>query len=278
VKAPGFGDNQRNILEDVAILCGAEFVSKQKGMALTAESGLSVAWLGKAGRIRITAKDTIITDGGGTQEAIEARIGQINAEISRAGSEYDKDKLRGRLGKLLGGVCVIKVGATTEIEMKELKARMEDALYATQASIDEGVIPGGGVALVRAADCVQGLLDGKASGDLSETELPAADLPVGDDEIAGFKLVLKACEAPFKQIVKNGGQSGEVALAKIRESEDEMFGLDVSTFEYKNMLDAGIIDPVKIVRNAISNAVSVASTMLTTEAVLHKTGPQQATA
>jgi chaperonin GroEL len=278
VKAPGFGDNQRNILEDVAVLCGAEFISKQKGQALTTESGLCVGWLGSAARIRITSKDTIITDGGGTQEAIDARISRIKAEIDRSGSEYDKDKLRERLGKLLGGVCVVKVGASSEIAMKELKARMEDALYATRASIEEGVVPGGGVALVRAADFTQALLDGKAAGDLTEKDLPLSDLPEGTDETAGFNLVLRACEEPFRQIVKNGGKSGSVALSKIRESEDEMFGIDMTDFEYKNMVDAGIIDPVKIVRNALANAVSIASTMLTTECMTRKAGPKEANA
>ena len=276
VKAPGFGDNQRNILEDVAVLCGAEFVSKQKGMALTTESGLCMAWLGKAGRIRITAKDTIITDGGGTSEAVDQRIAQIKAESERSGSEYDRDKLKERMGKLLGGVCVIKVGAPSELAMKELKARMEDALYATKASIDEGVVPGGGIALIRSADLARALLDGAASGDLTEADLKDVELPQGDDELAGFKLVLRACEEPFKQIVKNGGQSGPVALAKVREMEDEMCGLDVSDFQYKNMLEAGILDPVKIVRKALANAVSIASTMLTTEAMTRKVGPREA--
>ncbi len=270
VKAPGFGDNQRNILEDIAILTGAEFITKQKGMALTAESGLSMAWLGKAGRIRVTGKDTIITDGGGSQEAIDARIEAIKAEISRSGSEYDKDKLRERMGKLLGGICVVKVGASSEIAMKELKARMEDALYATKASIDEGVVAGGGVTLVRAAENIRHLAEAKAAGEVSEEELPAGELPQGDDETAGFNLVLRSCEEPFRQIVKNGGKSGSVMVEKLKETESEDTGLDVTDFQWKDMFTAGILDPVKIVRNAISNAVSVASTMLTTEAATRK--------
>jgi chaperonin GroEL len=273
VKAPGFGDNQRNILEDIAILTGAEFITKQKGMTLTAEGGLNPSWLGKAGRIRITGKDTIITDGGASQEAIDHRVAQIKADISRSGSEYDKDKLRERMGKLLGGICVVKVGASSELAMKETKARMEDALYATKASIDEGVVPGGGVTLVRASEYIKALVEGKASGDLTEEELPAADLPEGQDETAGFNLVLRACEEPFRQIVKNGGKSGSVMVEKLKETKDEMMGLDVTDFEWKNMMDAGILDPVKIVRNAITNAVSIASTMLTTEAASRKDGP-----
>ena len=275
VKGPGFGDNQRNVLEDVAILTGAEFVTKQKGMTLTAEGGLNPSWLGKAGRIRVTAKDTIITDGGGNPEGVDKRIAQIKAEIGRSGSEYDKDKLRERMGKLLGGICVVKVGAPTELGMKELKARMEDALYATKASIDEGVVPGGGVTLIRAADSIKSLVEGRASGELSEEEMPSSELPEGSDETAGFNLVLRACEEPFRQIVKNGGKSGAVMLEKVRDQKDEMVGLDVNDFQFKNMVEAGILDPVKIVRNAISNAVSIASTMLTTEAATRKNGPAQ---
>jgi chaperonin GroEL len=276
VKAPGFGDNQRNVLEDVAVLTGSEFVSKQKGMALTTESGLGPNWLGKAGRIRITSKDTIITDGGGSQEAVDARIASIKAEIGRSGSEYDRDKLRERMGKLLGGVCVVKVGASSEIAMKETKARMEDALYATKASIEEGVVAGGGTTLIRAAEGIRALVVSKEKGDLSEESLPAALLPDGTDEKAGFDLVLRACEQPFRQIVKNGGKSGSVMVEKLKEQEDEDVGLDVTDFVWKNMFDAGILDPVKIVRNAILNAVSIASTMLTTEAATRKPGPKAA--
>ncbi len=278
VKAPGFGDNQRNILEDIAILTGAEFITKQKGMTLTTEGGLNIGWLGRAGRIRVTAKDTIITDGGGSQEAIDARVTQIKSEIGRTGSEYDKDKLRERMGKLLGGVCVVKVGASSELQMKETKARMEDALYATKASIDEGVVPGGGVTLIRAAEYIKALVAGKQAGEISEEELPTSELPDGTDETAGFDLVLRACEEPFRQIVKNGGKSGAVFVEKLKETEDEMTGLDVTDFEWKNMLEAGILDPVKIVRNTITNAVSVSSTMLTTEAATRKDGPKPAAA
>lgn len=273
IKAPGFGDHQRNVLEDIAVLTGAEFITKQKGMALTPESGLGLAWLGKAGRVRVTSKDTIITDGGGSTEAVDKRVAAIKAEIDRSGSEYDKDKLRERMGKLLGGICVVKVGAPSELAMKELKARMEDALYATKASIDEGVVPGGGVTLIRAATYVKALASSKAAGTLSEEELPATELPEGPDETVGFDLVLRSCEEPFRQIVKNGGKSGGVMVEKLKELDDEMMGLDVTDFEWKNMMDAGIIDPVKIVRNAISNAVSIASTMLTTEAATRKGGP-----
>jgi chaperonin GroEL len=269
VKAPGFGDNQRNILEDIACLTGATFVSKEKGMSLN--DGLTIEMLGRAQRIRVTSKDTIITDGAGDQAAIDARIEQIKGEISRTGSEYDSDKLRERLGKLLGGVCVVKVGAATETEMKELKARMEDALYATKASIDEGVVAGGGTTLIRAAQRVEALmaeyLDAK---DTLEEVLEEKDAPHGDEEWAGFKLVLRACEEPLRQIVQNGGQSGDVHVHQVKGYGEESWGIDASDFQYKDMIEAGILDPVKVVRSCIVNAVSVASTMLTTEVMLRK--------
>lgn len=274
VKAPGFGNNQRDILQDLAALTGAIFVTRETGMTLGEDVTLDM--LGKVGRVRITAKDTILTDGGGNQEILDSRIAMIKAEIGRTGSEYDADKLRERLGKLLGGVCVVKVGAGSETEMKELKARMEDALYATKASIDEGVVPGGGTALIRAAQAVQALVewfqeekDG-ASEEQDEIPLTEAEIPQTDEEWAGYRLVLRACEEPMRQIVRNAGQSASVYVDRLQNFEDEMMGLDASDFEFKNMLEAGILDPVKVVRSAITNAVSVASTMLTTEAMTRK--------
>ena len=275
VKAPGFGNNQRDILQDLATLTGAIFVTRETGMTLGEDVTLDM--LGKAGRVRITAKDTILTEGGGNQEILDSRIEMIKGEISRTGSEYDADKLRERLGKLLGGICVIKVGASSETEMKELKARMEDALYATKASIDEGVVPGGGSTLIRAAQFVEAMvaefqdLDREVpEGEETHSGLVASALPQTDEEWAGYRLVLRACEEPMRQIVRNAGQSASVYVDRLQNFEDEMVGLDASDFEFKNMLEAGILDPVKVVRSAITNAVSVASTMLTTEAMTRK--------
>jgi chaperonin GroEL len=267
VKAPGFGDNQRNILQDVATLTGATFVTKETGMTLN--EGVTLDMLGKAGRIRVTSKDTIITDGGGDPAEIDSRIEALKAEIARTGSEYDADKLRERLGKLLGGVCVIRVGATTETEMKELKARMEDALYATKASIDEGVVCGGGTALVRAAQLVESLID-EYKDNVLDADLDPSEIPQTDEEWAGFRLVLRACEAPMHQIIRNAGKSASIYIDRLRGIEDEMVGLDANDLEFKNLLEAGILDPVKVVRSALTNAVSVASTMLTTEAMTRK--------
>lgn len=257
VKAPGFGARQTEVLEDIAILTGAEFISGLKGDTFEGcfKEGSPLAYLGTASRVKVTARDTTIIDGAGPDEAIENRIEQIRVEAERAGSEYDADKLRDRLGKLLGGVCVIRVGAPTEVAVKEVKARMEDALYSTRASIDEGVVAGGGTALLRAAQDVQ-----------------RADRPeMGADEEHGFKLLLRSCNEPFKRIVYNAtGDSGAVLLNRVLETTTVGYGLDVSDMEFKNLLDAGIIDPVKVVRNALTNAASVSSTMLTTEVLIRK--------
>lgn len=255
VKAPGFGHKQAEVLQDIAILTGATFISKEQGMSFECfkETEDPLSLLGAVGRARVTARDTTLMDGAGSEEAVDARIAQIRAELERSASEYDSDKLRERLGKLQGGVCVIKVGASTEVEMKELKARMEDALYATLASIDEGVVPGGGTSLLRAAQYIQ------------ET----FEAPENVDERMGFNLVLKACEAPLRQIVRNAGESEDVWVSHVLDADD-FEGLDASDMEIKDLLDAGVIDPVKVVRSAITNAVSVASVMLTTEAVIRK--------
>jgi chaperonin GroEL len=263
VKAPGFGQRQADMLEDIAIVTGATFICKDKGMTFEGCFGapdsnpLSVT--GSADRVRVTAKDTTILDGDGDEGAVDARIEQLRAEIERSASEYETEKLRERLGKLQGGVCVIKVGASSEVAMKELKARMEDALYATRASIDEGIVPGGGSALLWAA---QGVVQG---------EVPAEYKPK-DEELPGFKLVLQACDEPLRLIISNGGASGAVLIAKVKESADKSMGIDAMVMEPKNMIEAGIIDPTKVVRSAIVNAVSVASTMLTTEALIRKPG------
>jgi chaperonin GroEL len=253
VKAPGFGANQLALLEDLAVLTGAQLITKTQGLTFDScfSEGDPLAWAGAASRIRITAKDTTILDGKGSEEAIDQRIERLRHEISVTGSEYDVDKIRERLGKLQGGICVIKVGASSEIEMKELKARMEDALYATRASIDEGVVAGGGSTLLRAAQTLQ-VPDG-----------------LREEEVAGYKLVLKACDAPLAQIVENAGQSGPVWVQRVKEAGDYV-GVDAMDMTLKNLVEAGILDPTKVVLSAITNAVSVSSTLLTTEAIIRK--------
>lgn len=271
IKAPGFGDRQREYLQDIATLVGATLISKEQGMTFDEvfHGDSPTSCLGTAGRIRATARMTTIIDGGGEQPDIEARIEQIRGQIERAGSEYDIDKLRERLGKLLGGVCVIKVGASSELAMKELKARMEDALYATKASLDEGVVPGGGLALIRAAQRVHLLLADETM------EFEENVKPDGHDEVIGFNLIFKACEAPLRQIVENAGESGPVWVYKVKESTEEFVGIDATDMSLKNLLEAGIIDPTKVVRSALVNAVSVASTMLTTECLIRKPKPEE---
>jgi chaperonin GroEL len=196
----------------------------------------------------------------------------IRGEISKTGSEYDTDRLRERLGKLLGGVCVIKVGAHSEMAVKELKARMEDALYATQASIDEGIVPGGGAAYMRASWRVGGAYQAVLSGDLEDLPGP---MPEGPEETAGFKLVLRACEAPFKQILRNAGANGDVWLERLEAmtDADDGVGVDALDLTIKNLLEVGIVDPTKVARCAVMNAVSAVGTILTTEAVIHKDKP-----
>lgn len=266
IKAPGFGTQQEALLQDIAVLTGASLVTPKTGLGL---GDVTLEHLGSARMIRITAQSTTIVDGGGSEEDINERIKMIRGELSKTGSEYDGDKLRERLGKLLGGVCVIKVGAHSEIAVKELKARMEDALYATQASIDEGIVPGGGTAYARASWRAGGMYQATLSGDLEDLPGP---MPVGDEEIAGFKLVLKACEAPFKQILRNAGANGDVWLERLDglEDNDDALGVDATDLKIKNLLEAGIVDPTKVARCAIMNAVSAVGTLLTTEAVIHK--------
>jgi len=260
VKAPGFGSRQHDILQDIATLVGAEFITQTKGMSFEScfseSSEGPLSFLGSAGRVKVTAAKTVIMDGAGDEEALTARIEQVQAEISRTGSEYESDKLRERLGKLQGGVCVIKVGAVSEVAMKEIKARMEDALYATRASIDEGVVPGGGTTCIRAAQKVR-----------AEVSAPPGD------QAAGFRLMLDACEAPLRQIVENAGESGSVWVDRVQNTEDPLEGVDARDMQIKHLIREGIIDPAKVVRCAVANAVSVASIMLTTEALINKPGP-----
>jgi len=255
IKAPGFGKTQTDVLEDVAIMTGATFFSKIAGMSLDA---VKLEQLGRLGSVHITAKETVLVDGAGKQEEIDVRIAQIKNEIGNSGSEYDKDKLRGRMSKLLGGVCVIKVGAVSEMAMKETKSRMEDALYATKASIEEGIIDGGGMAYLKAALNLNALY---------KEGIAEVVFPTTTDEEAGFETVLRACEEPLRQIVANAGLVGELYVEKAKEL---WLGFDASDMKMKDMLEARIVDPTKVVRSALTNAVSVAGTLLTTEAAIHK--------
>lgn len=267
IKAPGFGATQNDVLGDIAVLSGAQFITKTAGMNL---DSITMESLGRIGSVRVTAKDTTLVDGAGTAEAIESRIQQIKGQIEKSGSEYDKDKLRERMSKLLGGICVIRVGAASELAMKEMKARMEDALYATKASIEEGIVPGGGLALLRAAQMVDSLVEMSADPDTAEEDrLSPSELPADDDELAGFNLVLRACQEPLRQIADNAGLVGELYVAKVSEMP-EFHGLDASDSEIKDLMEARIVDPTKVVCAAITNAVSVAGTILTTEAAIYK--------
>jgi len=253
IKAPGFGIQQQAHLLDIATLTGAQLIARDQGMTFDScfQEGDCLAYAGSADKIRVTAKDTTILDGGGSEEAIDGRIEQIRAEIARTGSEYDQDKLRERLGKLQGGVCVIRVGASSGGEMKELKARIEDALYATRASVDSGIVPGGGTTLIRAS-----------------RSLTVPD-SLGSDEQAGYRLVLEACEAPLCQMVTNAGENGDLWVSKVREA-DGYLGLDITDMKIKDMIEAGIVDPTRVVLCSITNAVSVSSTLLTTEVLIRK--------
>lgn len=270
VKAPAYGAQQVEHLRDIAVLTGATFITKELGMTFDT---IHMEDLGRVGRVRITQKDTLMTDPGGSPEAIESRIESIKTQIEGSGSEYDQDKLRERLGRLLGGICVIKVGAVSELEMKELKARMEDALHATRVSIEEGVVPGGGLALMRAADRVRELI---AASDDPGSELSVSHpLPINDDEKAGFNLVLVACDEPMRRIIQNAGKNGDVYVERVRSagSQDEFMGIDASDMTMKNLLEHGIVDPTKVVRSALQNASSVVGTLLTTECAIRKSSP-----
>ena len=270
VKAPSFGTQQGLLLQDIAVLTGATLLTRELGMGL---DGITLEHLGTAKRIRITHKETLITEGGGTEEALSARIASIKAELDRTGSEYDADKMRDRMGKLLGGICVVRVGAHTEAEMKELKARMEDALYATKSSIDEGVVAGGGTTFIHGAVRVEAVVEAAQDGDdEAQTMLEGYPMPSDDTEWAGFRLVLQACREPLRTICGNAGLPADLWVARVEESEPN-HGLDARSgerIEVRNLLEVGVLDPAKVVRSALQNAVSVASLMLTTEVMLRK--------
>ena len=246
VKAPGFGDRRKELLEDIATLTGGTVITEDKGLRLDAAT---VDMLGTADKVTISKDNTTIVDGGGQTEAIEARVAQIRHQMENTTSDYDREKLQERLAKLAGGVAVLYVGAATEVEMKEKKDRVEDALAATRAAIEEGIIPGGGVAYIRAADALAEL-----KGD-------------NDDETTGIAIVRRAIEEPLRQIVANAGGEGSVVVNKVREAEGS-FGYNARADRYEDMFSAGIIDPTKVARVALENAASIASMFLTTECVL----------
>jgi chaperonin GroEL len=245
VKAPGYGDRRKAMLEDIAILTGGKAITEDLGIKL---ENLKLDDLGKAKKITIDKDNTTIVEGAGTTKQIEGRVKQIRTQIDETTSDYDREKLQERLAKLVGGVAVIKVGAATETEMKEKKARVEDAMHATKAAVEEGIVPGGGVALLRAQKAVDGV---KASG----------------DEKVGASIVRRALEEPIRQIAGNAGFEGAVVVAKVREMKAEE-GFNALTDEYENLVEAGVIDPTKVVRSALQNASSIASLLLTTEALV----------
>ena len=247
VKAPGYGDRRKAMLQDIAILTGGQVISEEVGLDL---KDANLAMLGRAKSVKVQKENTVIVDGFGAKEAIEARVGQIKAQLAETTSEFDKEKLQERLAKLAGGVAVIRVGAATETEMKEAKLRMEDALAATRAAVEEGIIAGGGSAYIHASKKVAALAD-----------------TLEGDEKTGAKVVLKALEAPLFHIAANAGLEGAVIINKVRESEPGN-GFDAYTETYVDMVKAGILDPAKVTRSALQNATSVASTLLTTESVV----------
>jgi len=248
VKAPGFGDRRKEMLEDIAVLTGGVVISEEKGFKLE-EAQLD--YLGQAEKIIIDKENTTIVKGAGSTEAIQARVKQIKAQIEQATSDYDKEKLQERLAKLAGGVAVIKVGAASEVELKEKKDRYNDALHATRAAVEEGIVPGGGVAYIRA---LEALNDIKAEN---------------EDEKTGIEIVRRAIEEPLRQIAENAGYDGSVIVQKVKEGKDD-FGFNARTERFENLFDAGVIDPTKVVRVALENAGSVAGLLLTTEAVVYE--------
>ncbi|MDO5680524.1 MAG: chaperonin GroEL [Pelistega sp.] len=243
VKAPGFGDRRKAMLEDIAILTNGVVISEETGMSL---ESATLEQLGEAKRIEVGKENTIIIDGYGTVDRIEARVKQIRTQIEEATSDYDREKLQERVAKLAGGVAVIRVGAATEVEMKEKKARVEDALHATRAAVEEGIVPGGGVALIRTKPAIQALKGSNA------------------DQDAGIKLVLRAIEAPLRTIVANAGDEPSVVVNKVSEGQGN-FGFNAATGEYGDLVEQGVLDPTKVTRTALQNAASVASLLLTTE-------------
>jgi chaperonin GroEL len=246
VKAPGFGDRRKAMLEDISILTGGKAVMEETGIRL---DSVKLDDLGRAKRVTVGKDKTTIIDGAGAQETIAGRVKQLQSQIEDTTSDYDREKLQERLAKLAGGVAIIKVGAATEIEMKEKKARVEDALHATRAAVEEGIVPGGGVALLRAAMAI-------------------GELTLEGDEQFGVTIVRRACEEPVRQLVRNCGTEGAVVAEAIKRNQDPNFGFNAATEQYEDLVKGGVIDPTKVTRTALQNAASIASLMLTTEAMV----------
>jgi len=246
VKAPGFGDRRKAMLDDIAILTGGKSIMEETGIKL---EGVRLEDLGRAKRVTIDKDNTTIVDGAGTQKAIEGRIKQLRAQIDETTSDYDREKLQERLAKLAGGVAVIKVGAATETEMKEKKARVEDALHATRAAVEEGIVPGGGVALLRAGKVL-------------------TTLKVDGDEQIGIDIIRRAIEEPLRQISGNAGFEGAVVIEKVRANNDANFGFNAASGQFEDLVKSGVIDPAKVTRSALQHAASISSLMLTTEALI----------
>jgi len=246
VKAPGFGDRRKAMLEDIAILTNGTVISEEQGYKL---ENATVAYLGTAKKVTIDKDNTTIVEGAGKKEDIKKRINEIKAQIEKTTSDYDKEKLQERLAKLSGGVAVLKIGASTEVEMKEKKARVEDALHATRAAVEEGIVPGGGVAYLRAASKLDGIKVGN------------------EDQQTGVEIIRRALEEPIRLIVENAGQEGSVIVNKVKEGKDD-FGFNAYSEQYENLVKSGVIDPTKVTRTALENAASVAALLLTTEATI----------
>jgi chaperonin GroEL len=250
VKAPGFGDRRKAMLEDIAILTGGRAITEDLGIRL---ENIKLEDLGRAKKIVVDKDNTTIVEGAATKKAIEGRVKQIRTQIEDTTSDYDREKLQERLAKLVGGVAVIKVGAATETELKEKKARVEDAMHATKAAVEEGIVPGGGVALLRASTVLEKL---------------AKDKGVDEDERLGLEIIRRAAEEPIRWIATNAGLEGSIVAAKVRESKDKDFGFNAATETYEDLVKAGVIDPTKVVRSALQNASSIAGLLLTTEALV----------
>ena len=258
VKAPGFGDRRKEMLQDIAVLTGGEVISSELGLEL---KDTQVVQLGRARQVKVTKENTIIVDGAGDSNAIASRVNQIRGQIETTTSDFDREKLQERLAKLAGGVAVIKAGAATEVEMKEKKLRIEDALASTKAAVEEGIVAGGGVALINAAEAVEAIVD-----------------TTDGDERTGVKIVLTALEEPMRQIASNSGIEGSVIVDKIKNSGKVNYGFDAYSEVYTDMISAGIVDPAKVTRSALQNAASVASVLLTTESLVAENKEDKAAA
>jgi chaperonin GroEL len=256
VKAPGFGDRRKAMLDDIAILTGGKSIMEETGIKL---EGVRLEDLGRAKRVTVDKDNTTIVDGAGTQKAIEGRIKQLRAQIDETTSDYDREKLQERLAKLAGGVAVIKVGAATETEMKEKKARVEDALHATRAAVEEGIVPGGGIVLLRAGDAL-------------------ADLKGDGDEQIGINIIRKATEEPLRQIAGNAGYEGAIVTGKVRANADHSYGFNAASGQFEDLVKSGVIDPTKVTRSALQHAASISALMLTTEAMIAEIPEKKAAA